>query len=481
MTSGLAIAVALLSGASLAYEVLLIRLFAIEQFHHFAAMAISIAMLGFGLSGTALALADPAAERAREWLARSSASAAPLLAVSPLLARAIPLDVARIVWDPAQWPLLAGLYVTLAAPFAAVSLAILLAIRLAVRRPGGLYGASFIGAALGSALTVAVLWLLPADRAVFLPACAAAAALIILTRRLRFLLSSLAGAAVAVGCMLGAGPDARVNPYKGLPQVTAYPEARRVAERHSPLGWLVAVRAPAFRYAPGLSLGYAGTFPQQIGLFVDGENVGAVTDPRGNGADMVGWLPAALPFALGPRRVAVLGAEGGLDVQMALAHGADSVLAVEFHPGVVELAHRLAPSDAPTPYADPRVRVAFGDARATLTRARRAFDLVMIGSAGRLGSGTGGLQALSEDFGHTVEAYVLYLRRLAPGGTLAVTQWISLPPRAAVRSILTAAAALREIGPHAAERGLVVAHGWSTVAVLARPDGFDDGTISALR
>src|ERR1700730_2177866 len=50
------IAISLVSAGALAYEVLLIRLFSIIQWHHFAYMAISIAMLGYGASGSFLAL-----------------------------------------------------------------------------------------------------------------------------------------------------------------------------------------------------------------------------------------------------------------------------------------------------------------------------------------------------------------------------------------------------------------------------------------
>ena len=44
--------VTLLSAATTAYEVLLVRLFGVEQFHHFASMAIGVALLGLGASGT---------------------------------------------------------------------------------------------------------------------------------------------------------------------------------------------------------------------------------------------------------------------------------------------------------------------------------------------------------------------------------------------------------------------------------------------
>ncbi len=48
--------IALISAAALAYEILLMRLFSIIQWHHFAYMMISLALLGYGASGTFLAL-----------------------------------------------------------------------------------------------------------------------------------------------------------------------------------------------------------------------------------------------------------------------------------------------------------------------------------------------------------------------------------------------------------------------------------------
>jgi hypothetical protein len=49
-------AVGIISASSLAYEVLLMRLFSIIQWHHFAYMMISLALLGYGVSGVFLAL-----------------------------------------------------------------------------------------------------------------------------------------------------------------------------------------------------------------------------------------------------------------------------------------------------------------------------------------------------------------------------------------------------------------------------------------
>ena len=46
----------LVSAAILAYEIFLMGLFGLIQWHHFASMILSVALLGFGLSGTVLAI-----------------------------------------------------------------------------------------------------------------------------------------------------------------------------------------------------------------------------------------------------------------------------------------------------------------------------------------------------------------------------------------------------------------------------------------
>ena len=46
----------LLSAATLAWEIILTRVFAITQFYHFAFLAVSLALLGFGASGSLLSI-----------------------------------------------------------------------------------------------------------------------------------------------------------------------------------------------------------------------------------------------------------------------------------------------------------------------------------------------------------------------------------------------------------------------------------------
>ena len=482
------LAIVSFSAGTLAYEVLLVRVFAIEHFHHFAYMAIGVAMLGFGVSGTALALVRPRDQRTRaRWFFWASIATTIALVLSPTLVHQVSLDPTQLAWDFAQWIRLALVYLLLALPFAAGALAILLALTLEPERPGWIYGASFAGSGLGAGLAIAVLWLLSPVHALAVPACVAGlgslAAAHGFERRRRAL--GFAGFAFLISAIALARPLWRftLTPYKALPQVEAYPNAVRVAERSSPIGWVVAVSAPAFRYAPGLSLGFQDEIPPQTGLFVDGQLAGAATQ-WGDGPTalaVLDWLPTALPYVLGQRdRVLVIGGGSGIEVANALAHGTRHVTAMELDADLVELAQEFGTLPTGTTGSDP-VNWVLGDARHHVARSRDSFDLITLGPGGAIGAGAAGVHALGEDFLHTREAYAEYLDRLTEGGVLSITGWLAVPPRANVRVVLTAVDALRHVAPRHVSDGVVVTRSWGTVTVLVKPSGFSPKEVEALR
>jgi len=85
-----------------------------------------------------------------------------------------------------------------------------------------------------------------------------------------------------------------------------------------------------------------------------------------------------LPYQLvaTPKRVLVVGAGGGLDVEAALLSGAEHVDAVEIDEELVKLSRRFNASGV---YDDPRVTVHIDDARAFFRRTLHKYDLVVFG------------------------------------------------------------------------------------------------------
>ena len=116
--SPLLLAVGLVAGGALALEVLLTRILAIIHWHHFAGMVISLALLGYGASGSAL---TPLLDRLRPQAPLAFAAAATLFGltavVSVAVAQVVPFNALELIWTVRQWLWLAVLYLLFAVPF----------------------------------------------------------------------------------------------------------------------------------------------------------------------------------------------------------------------------------------------------------------------------------------------------------------------------------------------------------------------------
>jgi len=493
----------LLSSSLLAFEIALLRVFSIASYHHFAYMAVGVALLGFGASGTVLVLLRRATG-GREWriFPWLLALTPPALLAAPVLARVPGFDPTQLLWDSGQWWGLTVVYGALVLPFFLGAAAVAVALQGAGKRVGRLYAWNLAGSGAGALGILPLLHLSRPDGALawaVVPATLAAAVMLLTSgpapepapgpsgsRRTRMTAVLLLVALTVWAVARNPAPIPIIH-FKGLPQVEAYPEARRVGEEWGPTGWAVAVEAPAFRHAPGLSLAYRGTFPDQVALFVDGEVAGTAlkgvtdTETPTESLGFLDWLPTSTPYATRPpESVLILGSGGGMEVLNALAHGADRVTAVELVEPLVRIS-REAVSGSSSPYDDPRVSLVIGDARSFAARTKDRFSLVVLPVSGVFNATAAGIHSGGEDFLNTTEAYRSFLRILEPGGILSVTRWTRTPPRDNVRVILTAADALRPLVVPDVAGSLAFVRSWATGTLLVKPDGFKPRELESLR
>src|SRR6266702_4487108 len=168
------LAILLCSSASLAYEVALTRIFSISLWYHYAFMIISIAMLGFAASGTALALYPRLKEMG--YLGRYALLLGIAIPASYLLANLIPFDPVRFEWEKGQFLYLGLYYLVLAVPFFAAGLVVATAFTVQSSRSGLFYGADLVGAGIGSLGVLALLCATSPERGVFIISMTALAA-----------------------------------------------------------------------------------------------------------------------------------------------------------------------------------------------------------------------------------------------------------------------------------------------------------------
>ena len=294
-------------------------------------------------------------------------------------------------------------------------------------------------------------------------------------------------AALALPWLMPGGAGAlRMSPYKELSQTLEVMGARVLAERSGPLGLLTVVESPQvpLRHAPGLSLAAPVGPPEQLALFTDGEGLAAI--PRLDGSrEALAWLDytdSAAPYHLLSRpRVLVLGAGTGAELWLARYHDAAAVTSVELNPAVVRLVQEDFGDYSGRPYTRPGVRLHIGEARGFVAAGDEPWDLVQIALIDAFGASSAGLYALSESYLYTVEALQAYLARLAPGGYLAITRWVSLPPRDTLKLLGMAAIALERRGVADPGAHIALLRGWRTATLLVKNGTFDATDIARLR
>ena len=501
------VALLLVSASVVSYQVILVRAFSIGQWHHFAYMVISIALLGFGASGTLLA----AIERRRtdtamllhgsqaRWFAISATSFAVVLPISFWLTQRVPFEAFQIVWEARQVLYLGCYYLLLSVPFFVAATAIGLALTSESEKCPRLYAYNMAGSGAGALLAIVALSIARVEwAAVGVMGLAQGAAVVALLdkklfvdrgSRWFFATAGVAIMAIVTLAYIFRPPTIRLSQYKGLSYALNLPHAQVVAERSSPLGRVDVVASPAIREAPGLSLVAPNDAvpPKQLGLYVDAESAGAITAFNGDTSmlNYLDWMVTAAPyFALQDRprdlRVCVLGAGGGAGVLLALRHAARQVDAVELNPNVAELLRGELHDFAGGLYDRPDVRVHRAEARAFVQAAPETWDVIDLSLIDSFAASAVGVGAVSENYLYTREAFQAFLSHLRPGGVLAVTRWVQMPPRNELKVFATAVAALERMGLNPTER-LVLIRSWAAATLLVKKEPFTTPELSALR
>ncbi|CAN7454626.1 SAM-dependent methyltransferase [Pararhizobium sp. LjRoot238] len=493
MRAGL-LPVSLISAATLAHEVLLMRLFSILQWHHFAYMIISIALLGFGASGTFLAFARrPLVDRYPAAFAASAALFGITAVASFAGAERLPFNALEIVWNPGQLGWLAASYALLILPFFFGATCIGLAFSRHTGQIGRVYAFDLVGAGIGALGIVGLLFLVfPSAALRFVAALGFVAAALAATdmARHRWLTAGslgLSAAVIAVWLPLSwTAPGPHMSQYKGLRMALEVPNARVVEERSSPLGLLTVVESPTvpFRYAPGLSLANTQEPPAQLAVFTDGDSLTAITAYGGDPAT-VAYLDrttAALPYRILERpRILILGAGGGEQMLLALRAGADTVDAVEVNPQMIDLARNRFADFGGGIFSRPNVHLHLAEARAFAATTGERYDLIQMPLLDSFSAAVAGVQSMHENYTYTVEALRAYLAVLRPDGVVAVTRWLRVPPRDILKLFATATAALEADGVAESGRHLALIRSWNTATLLVAKSPFTGEDVAAIR
>ena len=482
--------IALVSCLGLAYEVLLMRLFSIIQWHHFAYMIISIVLLGYGVSGAFLTLFQRWSKQYFQAFFHGNIILFGISAiVCFLLGQHMPFNPLELFWDSSQWLWLFALYLLLVVPFFCVANCVALAFSFYPQQISRIYNADLFGAGLGSIGIVLLLhWLFPEQSLKIIASLAMLAAVFAVyeMNMRRTWLGVLLLLAVPPWVLPERWIQLAPSQYKQLSQTMNIMGTRILEQKSSPLGLLTVVenKEIPFRQAPGLSLTSKQVPAEQLAVFTDDDAMTVINRFDGNlkTFQYLNETTSALPYQLLHQpEVLILGAGGGTEIIQAQLNQAAHIDAVEMNQQMVGLVKTDFANFAGNLYQQKNINVHVAEARGYLRSTNQLFDLVQISLMDSFAAASAGLTALNEDYLYTVEAFESYLRHLKKQGMLSLTRWVKIPPRDTLKLFATAVLALQRLGVSDPAQHLALIRSWNTATLLVKSTPFSKADIQRIK
>ncbi len=472
-------AVFLLSASSLAFEVLLTRIFSISQWNHLSFMVISIALFGFAASGTFLGILDARKQGWEKLLStdHSHQILSLLYSLTAILSYIVlnrmPLDFFRLELEPVQALYLLAAYLILCLPFFLAGLIVSLAYVLIPDKTGRTYLATMTGSAVGAFAPF-----------VLVPFCGEGPLIILVSliplvilpfpgrgvkplmpdyRRsgkpyFIMLLAGIGWALTAVFFIFhdnGAMIHVRPSAYKFLSQMLKYPNTRIAETAFSLKGRIDRVESPYVRFAPGLSLKYTEKLPDQWVAFKDADDPfvffdsGQVRKTRFGAGTLSFAGYHLIPDA---ERTLIIQSGGGSAIACAIASGVRNIQVVENNPHIAELIRRhygLAVID--------------GNSKTFLKHTDERFDVIQIEN---WGPSIPGAAALTQNHLFTVASLKSCLEHLSSRGVLIISRKLLLPPADSLRLWSSAYESLKMMNSVNPGQHIAMLRNWDTFTLI---------------
>lgn len=421
------------------------RIFSVVFWNHLVYFIVSIALLGFGVSGTWLAFGRQTF--LARYLTPPTATAAFVVAAlfSSLLLPVLSVSTPWLTQDGQRIPVLLLIYSVAILPYFFAGWILGTLFRDHAEQMHRLYFADLVGAGLGCVIFLVLLAPLGASRLIVV-ACAATLLPFLasfLTNTRARVTGGLVIAALVIVASFGDRIDRSIRPESSKNLVADYSDL-------APDDGVV-IAFSEWNPVARIDVVTTQKQPNSRRIYMDG---GAFTPVVSSPPDrppainpsadrMISYLA---PYLVKPRPAAtlVIGSGGGFDVWQAMRAGSQRIDAVELNSTTARLGRGENRAFSNGLFDRPGVTVFNQDGRSFARAQSSRYDLIVIDGIDTFAALNAGAYVLSENYLYSVEAFVDYLGRLAPDGVLAVTRWFQL--NEATRVFTTAIAALERLG-----------------------------------
>jgi spermidine synthase len=460
-------------------------LFSNTQWYHFASMVISVALLGFGASGTFLTIFRSfLLDNSRRVITLSMLACSLFMALSVTLSQLDPIrfDSFLIFSEQQHVFKLIATYLVLFIPFFFGGLAIGVSFARDVKNIGTLYFANLLGSGIGGILVLGLFWhFYPASLPIVIAILPLIAALIFIMRKLdTFIMIPIIFVAIVILVLFINPPETKTSEFKSISQVLQLPDAEIKHEQPTPFGLIQVVSAPALRYAPGLSLQYRGDIPIEDVVFSDGEWFGPIIFLQdSNSAHIYDYSTIGLPYRMNAHQnVLVLDAGTGDNIAHALSNRIPNISAIEPNATIPRILNSKYPQSSV--YLREEVSLHQMHNYTYLLSAEDKYDLIVMPTLDAFG-GTSGLYALQERYYLTLEAFEQMWDLVDEDGMICISTWMDYPVRYPLRILSTFTELLDRQNISDYQSHIAAIRSWGMVSFVLKKTPLTDSDVTSIR
>ncbi len=504
-----------LSMSTLALQALFIRLFSISLWYHFAFMIVSIALLGFGASGTYLSMflknntnnEDQENEKRgllknKYYLSRFSFLFSLTTILSYLIFNLVPFDPYRIAFDKIQFLYLFIWYLGLTAPFffSGVCLGILLSQK--SEKVHIVYFYNLVGSSIGSFFVVLTIPIFGGEKLVLLIACFGIIASFLFLPKYqtdfsnyknlftklssiftkfknRFILVNIFSLILIITLIIFTPKffKIRMAPQKTLSQLLNFPDSKILLTEWNAFSKVDVIESDKIHSAPGLSLKFPDPPPKQIGITTDGDDLSPITfcDNTKNTTDFLYYLPSYIAYILKPNsNVVLMNPGGGLDILSALQNNCKKITIVEKNPILINLLKEEYRDFNGNVLNSSKVKVINENDRNFIASSKKKYDLIFLCLDDSYKVVTAGTYSLGENYEYTVEAIKQYYNHLEINGILCISRWLQLPPSESLKIFSTILSSLDELNIKDPQDYVCAIRSFSTSFIMVKNGKFSN-------
>jgi len=485
-------AVALISASVLGLQVALMRTLSISRWHHFAYLVVSLALLGFGASGTWLGLlSSRLLPRFFPWCRGLTLGLAISVPLCFRLAEILPLNMQYILFSGEQLFYLLCYQALIFLPFLFAGVLIGLALIRFSSSVHLVYGANLLGSGAGPVIALGLMMWLPPARII------QAAGLMIWASV--FLWRSGAkdrglwrqvGIPLLVGLLLALDLSTlsmpmRIDPHKMLAELQRWEkqgDAQHLVTQHGARARLDVFDSPRLHYTLFAGLTAATPPPTQSLLLMDGDTAGPIFRIADKAeATILDHTPMSVAYRFVPRpKVLLLGETSGVNIWLARRYGASQITVVMENPQILDLFRGPLADLGGQSLKGSDLKIHLASPRHFLEYSKEHFDLIQLASVESMAAGVSSLLSLHENYLLTVEGMARCLEHLTPVGLLTITRGLQSPPRDNIKILATLVEAMEKAGIRKPVDYLAQLRNHLAVCTLATRQPFQPEQVRAL-